>query len=902
MKSKVLRVLTLLILFNIIMTQFNFIPVIASETSLEFNYQSDKERQPFYNPKYNNYPTKYRRATLGNNAAYCIDYGKSLPNVSSLTYQEDLSAEALAVLVYGYPNNSLGEFGMSGEEEYEVQYLVTQMAFWEVVTKTGENKRGLDFNIDDVIASSGYENIMDEIKSAARNLADAAMQNPYVPEPRIAIDTTNYNIVESGDLVVAGPYKITGYDGGTKTDFTVHNIKATLSKSAPSSSYVADKSLNPKTDASLGDEVYVVTKKSETQVNFNLNIEASGDKLKCASYGASGSSSFQNFATIVTEPVNVSQSVNITWKKDTGNITIVKEDQLGNKIKDVRFEILNSTSNKVAEVTTNASGKVELINVPTGQYYIKEISAPIGYVINNAIQSVVVTSGNTSIVNVSNTKSTGILKVVKKDENNDPIENVKFKILDSNKNNVQTIVTDNLGIAQSQTLNVGTYYLIETDVPNNVILDTTEHKFDITSYNQVVTLPLVNALVKGSLKITKTDEYGNSLSGVKFEIYDQNNKKLETITTNNSGIAVSKVLSPGQYSYKEVSTKDPNLIVDDTYKQFTINNSGNIVAVKEVNKYKKGNVKILKIDQNNNPIEGVTFEIYNSNKELVDTIITDKNGVAMGHKNMVLGTYSYKEISAPSNVEMNTQEKTFELKTDGQIVEISVQNKLIEGKIKISKLDENNNPIKDVQFEILDSNKQVIQTLTTDDLGICISSQLSTGKYYYKEKTTLSQYVLDNTEHEFEIKNANDFVEVSVVNKLKSAKLILNKLNKDTGVPLQNIRFEILDSNKNVIASVVTNENGIAETDNLKVGTYYYKEVSVPENIAIDNNEYEFKIQDQDVNVEKTVYNVQKRLPVTGSLFSTNVIIVIVVTLSCTLLYIFIKMIIAYIQNKNNNW
>lgn len=902
MKSKVLRVLTLLILFNIIITQFNFIPVIASETSLEFNYQSDTERQPFYNPKYSDYPTKYRRATLGSNAAYCIDYGKSLPKVSSLTYQEDLSPEALAVLVYGYPNNSLGEFGMSGEEAYEVQYLVTQMAFWEVVTKTGENKRGLDFNIDDVIASSGYESIMDDMKSAAKKLADSAMQFPYSPEPRIAIDTTNYNIVENGDLVVAGPYKITGYDGGTKTDFTVHDIKTTLSKSAPSSSYVADKSLNPKTNASLGEEVYVVTKKSETQANFNLNVEASGDKLKCSSYGASGSSSVQNFATIVKEPVTVSQSVNITWKKDTGNITIVKEDQLGNKIKDVRFEVLDSTSNKVAEVVTNASGKIELINMPTGQYYIKEISAPIGYVFNKATQSVVVTSGNTSNVNISNTKSTGILKVVKTDENGDPVANVKFKILDSSKKNVQTIITDSLGIAQSKTLNLGTYYLVETDVPNNIILDTTEHKFEITNYNQVVTLPLVNQLVKGSLKITKTDEYGNYLSGVKFEIYDQNKKKIETITTNNSGVAVSKVLSPGNYFYKEISTKDSNLIVEDVYKSFTINNSGDIVAKKEVNQYKKGNVKIIKVDPSNNPIEGVTFEIYNSSKKLVDTIVTDKNGIAVGHKSMVLGTYSYKEVAAPSNVEMDTQEKTFELKNDGQVVEISVTNKLIEGKIKIVKLDENNNPIKGVQFEILDLNKNVIQTLTTDDLGICVSNQLSTGKYYYREKTTLSQYVLDSTEHEFEIKNSNDFVEVSVVNKLKSAKLVLNKINKDTGLALQNIRFEILDSNKNVIASIVTDENGKAETDNLMIGTYYYKEVSVPENIALDNNEYEFKIEDQNVNVERTVYNVQKKLPVTGSLFSTNVIIVIVVAVSCILIYVIVKMIIAYIQNRNNNW
>ena len=116
------------------------------------------------------------------------------------------------------------------------------------------------------------------------------------------------------------------------------------------------------------------------------------------------------------------------------------------------------------------------------------------------------------------------------------------------------------------------------------------------------------------------------------------------------------------------------------------------------------------------------------------------------------------------------------------------------------------------------------------------------------------------------------------------------------------IQISKIDENKKVIANIVTDENGVAETDNLTVGKYYYKEVSVPEDYIIDEKEYEFNIKDEGVNIEKTVYNVHKKLPVTGSLFSTDVIIVIIISVSCIALYVIIKMIVAFIQNKRNNW
>lgn len=869
--------------------------VTASESSLSFNYAGE-QRSPFKNKAYD-YSTKYRKVTLGENTAVCVDYGKEIPsNGTSLVFKEKMSPEALAVLVYGYPNKDLGEFGLSSEEEEEVQYLVTQMAFWNVTTQTGENK-GLDFNFNDLVANSGYESIMDKMKSAAEKLASTAMKSPYNPNPAIKIDTSNYKLEEKNDLYIAGPYKITGYDGGTTTDFTVLDVSATL-ENAPSTAFIADANGTKKSTFAIGDEVYVVARKSDSIANFKLTVSASGNKLSCGKYGLSSASGIQDFATIVADSVTVSETVNITWSNDTGNIKLLKTDDNNKGIKDVRFEVRNSNKEKIAEVVTNSNGIVELLNLPVGTYTFKEISAPSGYAISEENKTVSVSAGSTSEVGFINNEQGGQLEITKVDENGDKIANVTFKILDKNYNKVETITTNSKGKAYTSTLSAGTYYFVEIDAPDNVMIDSTRQKFTISN-NKTTTKTVENDLVKGSLKITKVDESDEPLSGVKFEILNSNKRKIETITTNNSGIAVSSDLEPGTYYYKEISAKDNNLIIDEEEKKFIITDNTVVKAVKEVNKYKKGSLKIIKIDQSKNPIEGVTFEIYNSNKEKIDTIVTNASGIATSNVKMVLGTYYYKEISGPSNVEIDPEMKSFKLTEDGQVVEISITNNIIEGKLKLLKVDENNQPINGVEFEILDSSKNVIQTITTNELGVAITNTLNIGEYYYREKSTLSQYVLDTTENAFSIKTASDFIEKTVVNKLKSAKLVLNKINKDTGEPIENVRFEILDSNKNIIASIVTDANGKAETEELKNGTYYYKEVTAPDNIVIDSNEYEFKIEEQNVNVEKTVYNVQKKLPVTGSLFSTNVIIVIIVSVSCILLYIIIKMIIAYIENRN---
>ena len=85
------------------------------------------------------------------------------------------------------------------------------------------------------------------------------------------------------------------------------------------------------------------------------------------------------------------------------------------------------------------------------------------------------------------------------------------------------------------------YYYKETKAPDNVIMDTEEHKFVLNENNQVVTKEVINEKVSenGSLEITKVTPNGTTLAGVEFDILDEDNNVVDHLVTDANGKATS---------------------------------------------------------------------------------------------------------------------------------------------------------------------------------------------------------------------------------------------------------------------------------------------------------------------------------------------------------------------------
>ncbi len=905
MKNVKLRIVSILfICFGIAIILSNLGVKAAVPQTLEFSYDKKTgEGVPLRNPL-NGTQATYRQGYLGPNQAkaFCANFGKKLPPVGNLNLYGYLPPEAITCLTYGYPNIETDMFNMDPNASDEDKYLVTQLALWDVLKKTETNGANKIFDIDHLeIQSSAHKDVLPRVLEAAKKLSQFSRQYPIkYDNPSFSIDSSKYSVQENSDSIYVGPYRIVlkGFAQG----FSPKAVKVSLTN-APDTAVLMNANWEQKNEFSVDEDIYIKMNKGQYFMNCTINFDVAGYVLYAAVYRPADLS-YQGFATLIRDDMVLSESLPVNFSTDLGTVTVIKNDQSNTKIPNVRFEIRDSENLKVADGVTDSNGKLEFRNLQTGKYKIMEVSTPKGYEPIDKPEYVTVTGGSNQTVEFTNKKIQGRLIIKKKDEDGQPIKNVTFRIYDSDNKKVADITTDSRGMAQIDNLDIGIYYYEEIDVPDDFILKEGKTKFVIDYDTTTIERTVENESVKieepkkARIKILKLDEFGDQLEGVKFEILNSKKKVIDTLTTNSSGYAVSDELDLGTYYYREVSAKSNLVIMDTEEKEIELTEEA-IVSVTVYNKIKKGYLQILKKDQYGTAIAGVTFEIYDSNGELVETITTNENGIANSNA-LIKGDYTFKEISAPDNYIKYDKIEKFSIDEDEQIVTIDIENELIEGKIKVIKKDEKGTPIANVTFSITNENNDIVDTITTDEDGIALSKKLEVGKYSLKEVSAPEEFILSDEVYEFEINEETKtaYLEKEFINKRKKSKLILTKLDKDTNAPIPNVKFQVLDSDGNVIDNLVTDENGRAESKELELGSYYYKEISTPTNYSSDNNTYDFKLEQDNVAVEKTVYNIPKKLPKTGGFISSDIIIIIVVTLSCILLYILIKMAISYFQNR----
>ena len=282
---------------------------------------------------------------------------------------------------------------------------------------------------------------------------------------------------------------------------------------------------------------------------------------------------------------------------------------------------------------------------------------------------------------------------------------------------------------------------------------------------------------KSILKIEKKDDENAPVVGVVFNLKYENGTDIGDFTTDKNGVIMATKLRQGNIIVTEKSVPE-GYVMDTSSKNVTLkyNSTSNLEIT---NNLKRGNIRIIKVDRDDNEakLEGVEFEVLGEDDEVLETLITDEKGEA------ITSMYSIKdypklkirEKEALEDYVLEGNLQTIELE-DGITKDVIFQNEKIKGKIKILKISEDDNlingskkgtPIKDVVFEIRNSEGKLVQEITTDKDGIALSNELEKGIYVIKEVKANEEYELTDEEFIIEIVEHGRIEELTVTNKSK---------------------------------------------------------------------------------------------------------------------------------------
>lgn len=404
--------------------------------------------------------------------------------------------------------------------------------------------------------------------------------------------------------------------------------------------------------------------------------------------------------------------------------------------------------------------------------------------------------------------NTGKIKIVKKDEDTQkPIEGVTFQLLKDDGTVVANATTDEQGIATFPNLYQSHYILKEIATNDDYILSDIEFDANV-EFDKILTKEITNEHKKGDLTVYKVDKDNHkiALGGITFDLYSEEFKRVVgTYTTDENGEIHVKDLRTGNYKWIEKETNKWYDLAEDTKTEVIWDkDTANTIE----NELKKGQIKVIKVDADNNEIklEGVEFEVLDSNGNVLEKIITNENGEALTQRYPIrdFEKLTLKEVKTGENYILNDKPQTIVLK-ENEIENVVFENEPIKGKVEITKVDKKDHSkvLKGAKFGLYNAKGELLETLVTDKDGKALSKELykSEGPYYLKELETGSVYYLLNEDtFEFEIINNGETIPIIIENEPTDIEVDVDKEGSTEIKPGEevNYTFSNVANNSNV--------------------------------------------------------------------------------------------------------
>lgn len=444
---------------------------------------------------------------------------------------------------------------------------------------------------------------------------------------------------------------------------------------------------------------------------------------------------------------------------------------------------------------------------------------------------------------------------------------------------VDTVTTDETGLAESKPLYLGKYEVREITAPTGYVLNTEVRTAELVYAGQEVEITetaadFCNERQKAAVSLDKVleqdERFGigksGELSAVTFGLFAAEELTatdgsiipadglLEIVSVDENGHAICKTDLPfGTYYLKELST-DGHYILSDEKHPIVFEYAGQDTALVEIkanggapieNKLLYGEIHGLKKDEDGSGLAGALIGLFRADctefttENAILTATSAEDG-SFSFVRVPYGNWIVREIEAPTGFVLSEKTYPVTVDADGAVIEVEIENTRIRGTVQLTKTDRDypDNKLTGAEFTVyrdsngnkeLDADDELLGTLTETGIGVYEMSDLFYGGYFVKETKAPEGFYLDGNAYYFEITEDGKIVTVEneagkgFVNAPQVGSLKIIKTSSDGKI--EGFSFRVTGPN-GYVGVFITDKNGEIIIDNLRIGEYVVSEVS----------------------------------------------------------------------------
>lgn len=444
---------------------------------------------------------------------------------------------------------------------------------------------------------------------------------------------------------------------------------------------------------------------------------------------------------------------------------------------------------------------------------------------------------------------------------------------------VDTVTTDETGLAESKPLYLGKYEIREIKAPYGMVLNTEIRTAELVYAGQEIEITEISASFynerqKAAVSLDKVLEqnetFGIGMNGeitaVTFGLFATEDLTaadgsvipadglLEILSVDENGHAVCKTDLPfGSFYLKELST-DEHYILSNEKHPIVFEYAGQDAALVEIkandgkpidNDLIYGEIHGLKKDEDGNALGGAVIGLFKADcteftRENAILTATSAEDGGFSFADVPYGNWIVREIEAPTGFVLSDETFAVTVDKDDAVIEVEIENTLIRGTVQLTKVDKDypDNKLTGAEFAVyrdsngnkeLDADDELLGTLTETGTGVYEMPDLIYGGYFVKETKAPEGFYLDENAYYFEIIENGKTVTVEneagkgFVNAAQVGSLKIIKTSSDSKV--EGFSFRVTGPN-GYSEIFTTDKNGEILIENLRIGEYVISEVS----------------------------------------------------------------------------